>query len=128
MGRGSRLKVAEPTRQRDEIRQRLRSRRMQLRDDRTDDPRRLVVASANGEFGQRGFPFGALQKQRVAVVGQHPGRAVPVPPRHQRVAELLLGLHSHLQHGPYAVPSHRQEMAAAGYDRIAVGTSSQRRR
>ena len=81
----------------------------------------LVILPAMSHLVQRSSIDGALQKQGVAVMGQHARGAIARPPDHQRGTARFLFLRHDLQHGRRAVAAaHREQPVAEGRDGIAV--------
>ena len=115
------IQRVEPALQRGQLRQRTRARGMDAFDGLAEDTRSLVVVAAPDHFQQRAPAGGTLHQQRLVVVGQHPGRALAVPPVEQYVAETLFFGTGYLQHRRCAAMAHRQQAAAVGGEGLAVG-------
>jgi hypothetical protein len=92
---------------------------VELSDNGTDDAGRVIIAATAHKIGQRTYCLGTLQKDCFPFLRQHQRNTLAIPPRHKLVAEFFLGVHRYLEHSRHTLPSHRQQMAGAGYDRVA---------
>src|SRR5690349_1074064 len=82
---------------RNQIRERLLSRRMQFIQYRAHNSARVIIAPVASHVGKRDIALRPLHEQRVGVLSQHGRRTAACPPTHEQVASLLLLMNGDLE-------------------------------
>jgi hypothetical protein len=71
----------------------------------------FIVSPFPSKISQQDACFGAFHKDRTLCVRQYARCAVPLPPNHQLISELLFVQDGDLEHRRHIAPQDRQECA-----------------